>query len=226
MLKAVIMDFNGVIVDDEPIHLMMFQKVLAEQGVTLTEEDYHREYLGYDDRGCLSAAMRTSGRPVDEDALAALVARKSVYYNAYIRDHMAIFPGVVAFIRAVSPALPMAVCSGALRNEIEYVLGRLAVRPCFQAVIAAEDTTRWKPDPQGYELACDALRRAGGGASLRPGDCVVVEDSLAGVEAARRAGMRCVAVTNSYSADRLSEAELVVRSLEELDLQRLRRAFG
>ena len=225
MLNAVIMDFNGVVTDDEPVHLLMFQKVLAEEGVTLTEQQYQQEYLGYDDRGCLGAAMREAGRPVDDQGLAALIARKSAYYNAYIRDHLAIFPGVEAFIRAISAALPMAVCSGALRNEIEYVLGRLDLHDCFQAVIAAEDTTRWKPDPQGYELARQALARAGNG-PLPADRCVVIEDSLAGVHAARRAGMRCVAVTNSYGADQLAEADLVVASLEELSLDKLRNRFG
>lgn len=221
MLNAVIMDFNGVIIDDEPVHLMLFQKVLAEEGVTLTDQQYQQEFLGYDDRGCLSAALLAAGRQVTDQGLADLIARKSTYYNAYIRDHMTIFPGVTGFIRRAAEAHALAVCSGALRNEIEYVLGRLGVRPYFRAVVAAEDTTRWKPDPQGYLKTCEALRRAGH-TPLDEGQCVVVEDSLAGIEAAHRAGMKCVAVTNSYSADQLGEAERVVSSLEGLTLEALR----
>jgi len=225
MLQAVIMDFNGVIIDDEPVHMLMFQKVLGEEGVVLTEHDYHEQYLGYDDRGCLSAALQAAGRPTTEAAIARLVQRKSEYYNAYIGDHMRIFPGVVEFIGCVASAYPMAVCSGALRNEIDYVLGRVGLRGCFQAIIAAEDTTRWKPDPQGYRLACDALRHAGN-ESLCERDCLVVEDSLAGIEAARLAGMRCVAVTNSYAASELEAADLVVPCLDGLGLDALRSVFG
>src|SRR5574341_94066 len=114
MLGAVIFDFNGIIVDDEPIHFQLFQKVFEEEGIVLTEDAYYARYLGFDDRGAFAAGYREHDRPLSKEKLAELVDRKAVYYQEAIRNHVAIFPGVRELVANLAPSLPLAVASGAL----------------------------------------------------------------------------------------------------------------
>lgn len=215
-LKAIIFDFNGVIVDDEPLHLELFRKVMAEEGLELTEEEYHAKYLGYDDRGCFTAALTDLGRPVSgTEYIDELIARKAGYYMTAIEERFLIFPGVIELIGQVRSRYPLAIASGALRSEIELVLERGGIRDAFGPIVAAEDVGACKPDPEGYLRALDELRTTT--ASLQPSQCLVIEDSIAGVEAARRAGMRCLAVTNSYSAAELAAADWIRETLAGFD---------
>jgi len=219
MLKAIIFDFNGVIVDDEPLHLELFRRVLGEEGVTLTDEDYHAKYLGYDDRGCFTAALRDAGseqKALDRDFVTGLISRKEIYYHEAIGDRLMLFPGVVELVEKLAKTYPMIVVSGALRSEIEVVLQRGGIRGCFRGIIAAEDVTACKPNPEGYLKALATLN-SHGGLQINPDECLVIEDSVAGVQAAKRAGMMCLAVTNSYSAEKLKQADWIVTTLVDCD---------
>jgi len=226
MIRAVIFDFNGVLVDDEHVHFELFREVLGEEGVTITARQYHEQYLGLDDRGCFEAALVEAGAAADGPRLDALIARKARRYVAVASAGLRYFPGAAACLRALAKHWPLAINSGALRLEIEFALDRLACRAQVAAIVSAEDTTRCKPDPQGYLLALDALRRHGGtgtgtaaaSADLDPGQCVVVEDSLAGVASAKGAGMWAVGITHTYTAEALREAgaDAVIDSLETL----------
>jgi len=219
MLRAVIFDFNGIIVDDEPVHFELFQQVLGEQGIVLTEEDYYERYLGFDDRGAFTAAYRESGRALDEKELNRLVECKARYYKETIRTKMRVFPGVPSLVSSLSKRLPLAIASGALRNEIETLLGALSLRSYFQVIVSAEDVRQGKPEPEIFLKALAQLN-----ATTRPAhpitasDCIVIEDSREGIRGARRAGMPCLAVTNSHSSDDLAEANAIVESLEEVEL--------
>ncbi|MGH7887206.1 MAG: HAD family hydrolase, partial [Candidatus Binatia bacterium] len=122
MLRAVIFDFNGIIVDDEPIHFELFQQVFAEEGIVLTEEAYYARYLGFDDRSAFMAGFADNNRPLDDVKLADLIDRKAAYYQEAIRNHVAIFPGVKSLVIDLAQSLPLAVASGALRHEIETIL--------------------------------------------------------------------------------------------------------
>ncbi len=126
-LRAIIFDFNGVIVDDEPLHLELFRHVLAEEGLTFTDEVYYEKYLGYDDRGCFIAALADAGREKEASDIGyidRLIARKAAYYQDAIKDRYLLFPGVVDLVRRLASSYPLAIASGALRNEIEFVLER------------------------------------------------------------------------------------------------------
>ena len=221
-LRVVIFDFNGVIVDDEPIHLELFRAVLAEEGIALGDEDYHEKYLGYDDRGCFAVALAGAGRDReanDSAFITGLIERKAALYRAAINERYLLFPGVAELVRRLADKYPLAIASGALRDEIEMVLERGDIRDCFRVIIAAEDVGACKPDPEAYVKALAALN-AGERPTIHPGECLVIEDSIAGVDAAKRAGMRCLAVTNSYAAEELKEADWVTGSLAECDLER------
>jgi beta-phosphoglucomutase len=219
MLRAVIFDFNGIIVDDEPIHFRLFQRVLGEEGITLTEKDYYAHYLGFDDRGAFSAGYHENKRSLSENKLAELIARKAAYYQEAIRDHVTIFPGVETLIANLSPRLPLAVASGALRDEIETILSTAALLQHFAAIVAAEDVRHGKPEPEIFLKALEQIN-AGRDAhdQINAGDCVVIEDSKEGIKGARRAAMKCLAVTNSHPPELLKDASAVVKSLTEVDL--------
>ncbi len=157
-IGAVIFDFNGVLVDDEPVHFALFREILAREGVLVTERDYHERYLGYDDRGCFKAVLTDSGQPADRDRLDALVARKAERYVEVAQQGLRYFAGAADILDILSARWPVAICSGALRPEIEFALQNLGRRERVTAIISAEDTDKCKPDPEGYLLAWAALR--------------------------------------------------------------------
>ena len=224
MLRAVIFDFNGIIVDDEPIHFRLFQRVFAEEGIDLNEAAYYQRYLGFDDRGAFLAGFRDHGRTVAAAKLRELIARKAEYYQKAIRNHAAIFPGVRALVEELSRTIPLAVASGALRQEIETILQTAGLLNHFRAIVSAEDVHRGKPEPEIFINALAALNaERGDAAAIAPTECVVIEDSKEGVRGARRAGMKCLAVTNSHPAELLKEADAIVASLEEVTLPYVRR---
>ena len=227
MIRAVIFDFNGVLVDDEPLHFELFREVLRQEGIDLSERQYHEEYLGYDDRGCFEVALARAGRTANSAHIDALIARKADRYAARAEAGLRVFPGAAEALAALGDRWPLAVCSGALRGEIEFALGRLGFANRVAALVAAEDTTRCKPDPEGYLLALDALRSLSG-PDLEAGHCLVVEDSLAGVASAKAAGMWAVGVAHTYPAEalRAAGADLVLPGLGPLDPAWVERLFA
>ena len=215
MLRAIIFDCDGVIADTEPLHFAAFQRVLEEEGLQLTREQYYRDYLALDDRNCFSQVHSDRQVALGPEKLSDLIARKASYIEPMMRSHLLIFPGVVEFMRQASERFPMAVASGALRHEVELVLQHAGVRELFEVIVAAEDVVNGKPDPEPFLKACSLLN-ATGGQTIGPHECLVIEDSIPGVRAAHSAGMRCLAVTNSYSRERLDNADRVVGGLDEV----------
>ena len=214
-MDAVIFDFDGVVVDSEPVHFACFRDVLATVGLDLTIEDYYDKYLGYDDHDCLMIAARDRGRKLSERRIADLTAAKTALVQRAFRESTQALPGAVALIRAIAAAgVPMAICSGALRDEIILASRTVGVLDCFQAIVAAEDVRRGKPDPEGY-LAARSLLALAAGKDLCLRRCLVVEDSPAGIEAAKAAGMKVLAVATSYRPHHLAKADRVVASLAD-----------
>lgn len=227
MLRALIFDFNGIIVDDEPIHFELFKRVLAQESIELTEETYYARYLGFDDRGAFTAAYREQGRSLDETLLLQLIDRKAVYYKDAIQKNVRIFPGVQELIAALSAALPLAVASGALKHEIETILSTSGLLKHFAVIISAEDVKQGKPEPEIFFKALAQLNlQVKNAHPIDAADCLVIEDSKEGIRGARRAGMKCLAVTNSHSIELLRGANAIVTSLEDVDLSFLEKLFA
>jgi len=213
--RALIFDCDGVIADDEPLHLAAFQRALAPAGITIVRDAYYARYLGLNDREAVHLAFADAGIAASAEQIAAAVGAKANLFLDLVRAGTPIFPGVVPFVRAAAARVPLAVASGALRREIDLILAQAGIAECFTTIVSSEDVREGKPSPEGFLLALARLR--GSGSELRASDCVVVEDSQPGVEAARRAGMRCLAVTNSHPREALAEADLVVSSLTGVD---------
>lgn len=218
MLQAVLFDFNGVLVDDERLHLEGFNAALAPLGVAITPAAYDERYLGFDDRGAFAAMLRDHGREAGADLVASLIAAKSAVYAALAARSLEVFEGAPALLRAAGDAVPVAIVSGALRGEIDAALRVMGCEAVPRVIVAAEDVAACKPDPEGYRRALALL-----GPDLDPDRCVAVEDSVAGVESARAAGLKVVAVAHTYgeAALRAAGADAVSAHVRSLDLAAL-----
>jgi len=222
VLRAIVFDFDGVIANSEPLHFTAFRDVLAGEGIALAEADYYARYLGYDDVGVFRAIDAARGAWARAD-IDRLVARKAVRMEELERDVSVLFPGAADAIRRAAAAVPVAIASGALGFEIRRVLEREQLARYFTAIVSAEDTPVSKPAPEPYLRAVSLLAPACGG-SLAAADCVAIVDSRWGLESARAAGLRTVAVTSSYEAAALADvADLVIDSVASLDVAALAR---
>ena len=220
-LRAIVFDFDGVIANSEPLHFRGYRDVLEEESIALSAHDYYAHYLGFDDVGAFEAIGRRHGAAWNRERIRDLVARKAVRLEELERDVSVLFPGAADAIRRASQAMPIAIASGARGDEIRRVLVREGLSQCFTAIVAAEDTPVSKPAPDPY-LRALALLAPVLDHRLEAADCVAIEDSHWGLESARSAGMRTVAVTNTYAADQLS-ADLTISSLHDIDLDLLDR---
>ena len=229
MLRANLFDFNGVLVDDEPIHLELFQKVLAEEGIELKTEDYYEDLVAFDDKDCFTAVYEASGREAVPEMVSQLVTRKSAYYQERIRDvGFPFFAGAEALVRAaVGEELRLGVVSGALRGEVEGALVQLGVREHFLALVAAEDVSEGKPDPEGYRRGMELLNTVPPQPSprLHPHEVLAVEDTPAGLSSAAANGLTTLGVAQTFDAGELAQADQVVASLAEVSLPRIQALF-
>jgi HAD superfamily hydrolase (TIGR01509 family) len=213
-MDAILFDYNGVIVNDEPLHFAAFRDVLAAEGIPLDRASYDAEYLGFEDRACFREAFRRSARPLDPTRLDRLLGRKAERYFELASESLPLVPGASEFVRAAAARAAVAVASGALRREIEFGLERAGVRSVVGAIVSAEDLSAGKPDPSCFRLA---LERLVAGSSAKPDDAlraVVIEDSLPGLAAARAIGAGCVMLATSHSSEKLGGADLVWTSFE------------
>lgn len=229
-LKAVLFDFNGTIVDDEEIHQQLIEEILLGENLRPNPAEYRQLCLGRSDRACLKAILESRGRFVKDSYLAQLIARKSIAYQRQLEslEKLPIYPGVEDLIYKLRVArLKMGVVSGALRTEIELVLSRTGLLPHFAVIVAGDDITVSKPEPDGYLLAVERLKQLHPELGLQVKDCLAIEDTPAGIEAAHRAGMQVVGVANTYPFHMLQrQADWTVDYLIELELDRVQQNFS
>ncbi|NOU35250.1 MAG: HAD family phosphatase [Kiritimatiellaceae bacterium] len=209
MISAIIFDFDGIIVDSERLHWAAFDKVLAPLGKTISWPDYFKTYIGFDDRDTFRHAFPGLGKP----ELGQLISKKAAAFQDLLEsDGAAALPGSVDLIKHLSGNIPLAICSGALRADIIPILGSLGIENAFDIIVTADDTHISKPDPAPYKLAMKKLGVTSG---------LAIEDTPAGISSANGAGLKVLAVTNSYPAEALTMADAVVASLESLTLEKL-----
>jgi len=205
-IRAIIFDFNGVICDDEPIHFKATSRVLAELGIFLSDEDYNQNFLGCADRESFAKIISERGnRPIGSAELEELITRKSDYYLEVVSGGPPFVSGAIEFIREASRSYWLAIASGALRREIDFVLRAGGVCDFFRVIISADDTTHSKPHPEVYQKVLERMN-----VDLLPENCVAIEDSARGVVSAKSAGMKCLALTTSLSHEALSLADWVL----------------
>jgi len=221
VLRAIVFDFDGVIANSEPLHYLAFHDVLGQSGITFPEKEYYDRYLGYDDVGVFKAVAADRGLSWTIDRIAGLVQFKAAVIERLEQNTSILFPGADAAIRRAAALVPLGIASGALGAEIRRVLDREGLRSYFKAIVAAEDTPVSKPAADPYQRAVALLSEAVG-APLLPAECVAVEDSSWGLQSAKAAGLRTVAVAQTYDGATL-EADLVISSIGELDVRVMER---
>ncbi len=230
MLRAILFDFNGVLVDDEPLHLELFQKVLGEEGIELTTEDYYAHYLAFDDRDCFTAALGAAGVEVTPERLSRLIERKADYYQDRVeRQGFPAYPGGPELIaQAAGAGLMLGVVSGALKAEVEGALEQLGLRSYFKTVVAADDVAKGKPHPEGYRRGFAHLNTLAPRPArpFEPREVLAIEDSPVGLEAATAAGLATLGVAQTYPGDKLAAADRVVAQVAGLTLERLQALFA
>jgi len=229
VIRAILFDFNGVLVDDEPIHREIFERVLADEGIPFAAEEYLARFLGLDDRACFAAVLAEAGEPVTVPRLMRLIARKASYYQESIRKGgYPFFPGVAELVASLAAQGRMlGVVSGALREEVEGALRQARLLDRFKVLVTAEDVDEGKPNPQGYLRALEALNSLPPLPErlLHPHEVLAVEDSPAGLAAAAEVGLATLGLAHTYPAERL-RADAVATSLRDLTPERLERLFA
>lgn len=224
-LRAILFDFDGVLADTEPLHLEMFCAVLRPRGIRLTEDAYKERFLGLDDRDCFRAVFKEAGQKLSVNLEEELVREKNVRMLQRLSQRSWLLPGATALIKKAAEDDYLAIVSGALKSEIEAVLK--TVESPIQVIVSAEEVSEGKPSPEGFLKAIRLLNRDFVPESeiLLPEECLAIEDSPWGIEAARKAEIRCAAVATSYPPSRLKSAEWVFQNLERFDLPKIRKEF-
>ena len=205
--RGVIFDMDGVLINSEPLHFLATQEVLATYGVPMSEADYFGRYIVYSDWEIMELLLS------DASARPAAAQAKSRRYLELVASGIPPFPDGLELLRRTD-GWRVALATGSMRYEAELALGSLGIRECFQAIVTREDCVHGKPNPEPFLRAADGL-------GVSPTRCVVIEDSPGGVQAAKAAGMACVAVTHSCAREQWLEANLVVDDLGNVDLRAL-----
>ena len=222
-LSGVIFDFDGVIADTEGLHLRAYQDTLADTPLSVEREAYYARYLGYDDVGVFTRLAHDQGQPLADSELTRLIAEKGRRFDALLDTTQPLFPGAADCIRRLAKVTTLAIASGALHEEIERILNDAGIREHFAAIVAADDVVRSKPAPDTYQQAVRLLTDS---APPTWSSYVAIEDSQWGLEAARAAGLKSIAITNSYPAAVLTAADLVVDHLSDVDRDVLEQLCG
>ena len=216
---AILFDFDGVIVNSEPLHLRGFQQVLAGEGIALSDDEYFAQLIGFDDRGAFAHIFGLHGRPLDAATAHRLESTKAATLQRMIDGgEFTALPGVDELVRGLARHYPLAICSGALRAEIERMLDGIGLRSFFPVIVAAEDVTVGKPDPSGYLLTARLLGQRAG-RTLSPADCLVIEDAPTVIRRVRDAGFSALGVATSYPIHALSVANYAVGQLTPAEVR-------
>ncbi len=220
MIQAIFFDFNGVIINDEPLHLKAYQEALAAEGITLSEAEY-MTMLGMDDVTFVRTAFGRAGKALTDEDGRRIIAREYELHRKMIEDELPLAPGAVTFVKACARRYQLGLVSMATRYGIDYVFERTGLGPRFAVIVSAEDVPgTHKPDPTCYKRALELLnerRREARKLPLLPAECLVVEDSPPGIQSGRAAGMRTLGVTNTVAEQALrdADADVVTNSLAD-----------
>ncbi len=210
---AVIWDMDGVIADTAPYHFKAWQKVFQKIDVNFTEDDFKHMFGQRND----TIIRNTLGQGTPQSEIDFIVAEKESDFRHRVRQRIRPLPGAINLLKSLTKhGFKVALASSAPVENIQLIATGLGIADCFQTIITGRDVAEGKPSPQGFLLAAQRL-------GVKPNNCIVIEDAIAGVAAAKRAGMHCLAVTNTHPRKNLSGADLIVDTLEAVSVNDLKR---
>jgi beta-phosphoglucomutase len=216
MLEALIFDFDGVLVDSEKLHYEAFNRILTRFNYQLSICDYYDKFLGLSDLELLQVVNKEGKLSLSNQQFGNVLEEKAKLFKDLATTEAGIIEGVPVFLKMLADKkVPAGIYSGSLLTEIEMILNGAGLREFFEVVVSAEQVKRGKPDPEGFSLALKLLNKKLK-KSIKPANCVVIEDSRWGLEAARAAGMKTVAITNTYAAEHLKPADKIIVHLNDL----------
>jgi HAD superfamily hydrolase (TIGR01509 family) len=229
MIKAILFDFNGVIIDDESLQMKAYQDVFKADEVELTEDDYYSA-LGMDDRTFVAFQFERAGKKAGDERIEEIVKEKSAIWKKLVADDLPLFDGIENFIVKMSREFSIGLVSMARRHEIDYVLETCGLGKYFEAIVTADDVTRCKPDPECFKLGfkkLDDARTRNGHSPMVHAECLVIEDSPAGIIGAIAADLPALGVSNSVDAAVLRDAGAgaVASDLRDCMPDSIRRVF-
>ncbi len=211
MSKAVIWDMDGVIADTALYHFKAWQEVFQKRGVNFTEEDFRRNFGQRND----TIIRNVLGEGLSPSEIDTIAGEKEENFRQKVSQHIKPLPGAIELIKSLKERVfSMALASSAPMENIRLIIGSLDINNCFHAIVSGREVKEGKPSPQGFLLAAKKL-------GVAPENCIVIEDAVAGVTAAKRAGMHCLAVTNTHPRVSLKEADLIVDTLEAVSVSDL-----
>jgi beta-phosphoglucomutase len=215
-VAAIVFDFDGVLADSEPLHLRVYQELLEPHGIHIDQAAYASRYLGYDDIGVFQKIAEDFNLLLGDEEIELLIEAKSRRFQELVSGGDVLYPGAAALVRRLGAVWPLGIASGALRAEIELMLRGAGLLDAFRFIVSSGDTEQSKPAPDPYLRAAELH-------AVPPAACVAIEDSHWGLQSARAAGMRTIAVTHTYPRETLAEADAVVDSLDDVSVDLLRR---
>ena len=214
VIEAIVFDFDGVLADSEPIHFRVYRELLAASGATLTMEEYCARYLGFDDEGAFRQMAADFNLLLGDEEIEMLIVQKGRRFEEIVSGTNVLYPSAVPCVERLAARWPLGIASGALRADIDIMLKGARVADRFRFIVAAGDTDATKPAP-------DPSLRAAELHGVAPAACVAIEDSRWGLLSAKVAGMRTIAVTHTYPRTELTQADVVVDSLDEITVELL-----
>jgi beta-phosphoglucomutase len=217
-VRGIVFDFDGVLADTELLHLRAYQDVLSRRGWTLDESAYFERYLGYNDVEMLRLYAADHALSLDAASIAVLMREKTACYQGQLDTSPVLYPGAASCVRSLGRRFPLAIASGSLRDEIVRILRAAGLTDAFRAVVSADDVAHSKPAPDPYLAAAAAL-------GVAPASCIAIEDSHWGLDSARTAGMRTIAITTTSAASKLARADRIIQRIDEVTVELIEAVF-
>ena len=230
MLKAVLFDFNGVIINDEPIHQELINEILIGENLLPLGSEFAELCLGRSDRVCLRNVLTRRGRQVTEEYLTKLINKKASLYRERLEklEKLPIYEEIYSFLERVKARdLQIGLVTGAIRSEVESILQQAALGDYFSVIVTGDEISTSKPQPDGYLLAVERFNRWNFNLQLQPQECLVIEDTFVGCEAAKRAGMQVVGIAHTYPFHFMQRvSNWAIDNFSQLDLDRVEETFS
>ena len=210
-MKIIIFDFDGVILDSENSHFIAFNEGLKNININISEDEYYSKYISLDDRGVITNVVNDKNISVTNEEINMIIKNKNDYFESRLIDNSKLFPGVEELIIQLSKNFVLSIGSGANRSEIIKTLKNNNIYDYFEIIVSADEVNNPKPNPETYNRVLDNINT-----DFNINEIIVIEDSPGGIEAAKSAGLKCIAITNTFDNEELGKADIIVSNYEDI----------